>query len=106
MSHGSYRPLQPRVTACRECRAPIFFVKPLGTDRFLPVDANPAPTGTVVRLGEYRDAQLLTEVEAGQHQGPKYLDHRTQCPAWRGWRRKNHVPEPAPAEPAATAGAH
>lgn len=68
-------------TECRSCEAPILWVKWPRSGKSMPVDAAPAPAGTVV-LTLHRGEELLAEkYEANRHHGRnRYTSHFATCP--------------------------
>lgn len=90
---GSYTPLQPRITACRSCHAPVFWVTSINGQPFI-CDAAPVPNGNVVLI-DYRTAKVLGPAEAAEVRGERtFQSHFVSCPDRVEWRRKRGIPEP------------
>ena len=93
MPSASYRPLQPNVKPCRSCRAPMFFVTIAKTGKNMPVDAAPAPDGTIVLI-DPKTAVVLGPEAAALETGRRYRPHWATCPDSQAWRRARGIPEP------------
>lgn len=96
MPSASYRPLQPEITNCRTCGAPVFWVRASATWKWFPCDAAHVPNGNVVLI-DHRTAKVMGPEEAAATAATSertFQSHFRTCPQAAGWRRRRGVPEP------------
>jgi hypothetical protein len=83
------------VSACRSCRAEIWWAETLAGKR-IPVDTEPAPDGNVVLLRGGRGEAPPVVLVMSQAQadtvipdvGPRYMSHYATCPQAAEWRKR------------------
>lgn len=87
----------PRLAECRDCQAPIRFVRMTATGKALPVDPTPNPLGTVA--AQLKAGKLVGFVISHDHHaGPldrRFTPHHASCEARK--TPKKPAPEPHPA---------
>lgn len=79
---------------CRTCRAKIIWTLSVTSNRRLPVDVDPVPTGNIVLTsgndGPESRVLKVAELEARRRRHPAellYLSHHASCPDGRDWQR-------------------
>ncbi|MGH9001955.1 MAG: hypothetical protein ACRDYV_02390 [Acidimicrobiia bacterium] len=69
---------QPRQDRCRSCGAPVLWVRMAGTGRWMPLDQDPDPRGTVYLAGG--KGRTLAPGATPATGGPTYRSHFASCP--------------------------
>jgi hypothetical protein len=70
-------------TLCRSCGAPVFFRIHVVSNKSMPIDARPNPSGNVVLEGE-RFFRVTSEPTPGV---TRYTSHFQTCPNARAWKK-------------------
>jgi hypothetical protein len=70
-------------SACRSCKQPIVWARAEGSDRWMPMNAEPDANGTHVLMG-WDDPPVATKVGAGElafsEVRERYTSHFATCP--------------------------
>lgn len=73
---------------CKSCDAEVMFVSSATTGKLQILDATPAANGNIVIVDGKAKVIPKGDLFAGEHEGPRYLDHHASCPDAAKWRRK------------------
>lgn len=79
------------VQRCRSCTAEIIWGSVVPGGRVMPIDAEPAPGGTVQVVsgpGQAVRLKVLGRTTAAAAGPPLYTSHFATCPQAAAWRRK------------------
>jgi hypothetical protein len=77
---------------CRDCQAPIMWVRFKTTGSLAPINREPVPTGNIVIKDNFAHTLSANLFEAGQddlRELPRYVSHFSTCPNAKNRRRKN-----------------
>lgn len=75
-------------TACNYCAKQIIWLR-TRTGAFMPVDAQPAPNGNVLRSGDHAGVLGKNQAAAARAEGaPLHLHHAINCPDASKWQGK------------------
>lgn len=79
-----------RVSRCHSCQARIRWAILMPSERHMPLDADPAATGTIAFQSDNERARVLTKAEIAEAAGkvPLFISHFATCPQATKYRRQ------------------
>lgn len=71
----------PTPCSCRDCNAPVFWLRHNTTGNLMPINAEPDPAGNLVLVGDEHYCIVKGELFEDMHPGELYSSHFLNCPA-------------------------
>lgn len=84
----------PDITACRSCKARMFFARSISTGKAMPFDAGASLLGTFALDRDLLGDWTATYVPPAKHDAnePLFTSHFATCPDAPDWRRNEGKP--------------